>query len=549
MLAPVCFASRLHSTSIGKFFPRNHLRRDLFEIRIRTAVRPQDIRRAIAEERPCIVHFCGHGLEDGSLLLEDDGGNNKPVSAEGLASLFKLHADYVNCVLLNACYSAKPAHAINQHINYAIGMNQPIGDKAAIAFTQGFYDGLGYENSETQDVFQRAFDEALVAIQMEDASQEQIPVLKDKLSYTENFILETNTNIYIEQETSENIRFTTNSVIQLEFPNGSVPLNSPFYIEPDDIKSIYETLLTPGSLIRIKAPKFMGKTSLIIRLLAHAEKQQIQSVYLDLGGIDKAIITNLDKLLRWLCGRISDELEVENKVSSAWNTDILGSNDNCTDYFRKYILVKINSPLVLCLDEVDRLFPHSEVAEDFFGMLRSWHEKGRISDVWKQLHLVLAHSTEPYIRLDIHQSPFNAGRPVELEEFNQLKSQELVTKHGIQDGDAVLEQLRRMVGGHPYLLRLALYEIARGKVSLKNLLQSATTEAGIYSHHLRSLLGVLQKAPELQTCFDRVVNSNIGVELDSIQIYKLHSLGLVQKQDNHVIPRCQLYREYFRRVL
>ncbi|MEH1899456.1 MAG: hypothetical protein V7K94_29990 [Nostoc sp.] len=25
MLAPVCFASRLHSTSIGKFFPRNHL--------------------------------------------------------------------------------------------------------------------------------------------------------------------------------------------------------------------------------------------------------------------------------------------------------------------------------------------------------------------------------------------------------------------------------------------------------------------------------------------------------------------------------------------
>ncbi|PLZ42971.1 hypothetical protein CBP27_03485, partial [Fischerella thermalis WC542] len=54
--------------------------RDLFEIRVRTAVRPQDIRRAIAEEQPEIVHFCGHGLKDGSLLLEDEGGNNKPVS-------------------------------------------------------------------------------------------------------------------------------------------------------------------------------------------------------------------------------------------------------------------------------------------------------------------------------------------------------------------------------------------------------------------------------------------------------------------------------------
>ena len=118
-------------------------RRDLFEIHQRTAVRPQDIRRAIAELRPQIVHFCGHGMENGSLVLEDDGGNHKPVSPEGLAALFKLHAEYVNCVLLNACYSEKSAKAISQHINYTIGMNQPIDDVAAIVFAQDFYDGLG----------------------------------------------------------------------------------------------------------------------------------------------------------------------------------------------------------------------------------------------------------------------------------------------------------------------------------------------------------------------------------------------------------------------
>ncbi|WP_315786828.1 hypothetical protein [Fischerella sp. JS2] len=41
---------------------RRVFNRDLFEIRVRTAVRPQDIRQAIAEEQPEIVHFCGHGL-------------------------------------------------------------------------------------------------------------------------------------------------------------------------------------------------------------------------------------------------------------------------------------------------------------------------------------------------------------------------------------------------------------------------------------------------------------------------------------------------------
>ncbi|WP_017318932.1 GUN4 domain-containing protein [Mastigocladopsis repens] len=153
------------------------VKRDLFDIRIRTAIRPQDIRRSIAEERPQIVHFCGHGMKDGSLLLEDDGGNRKPVSPESLAALFRLHVDYVKCVLLNACYSAKSGEAISQYINYVIGMNQPIDDKAAIVFAQGFYDGLGYDNTNNQDVIQRAFDEGIVAIGLENLSQEQIPVL------------------------------------------------------------------------------------------------------------------------------------------------------------------------------------------------------------------------------------------------------------------------------------------------------------------------------------------------------------------------------------
>lgn len=60
---------------------------------------------------------------------------------------------------------------------------------------------------------------------------------------------------------------------------------------------------------------------------------------------------------------------------------------------------------------------------------------------------------------------------------------------------------------------------------------------------------MLQKCPNLAQALKLVVNSSEPVELDSIQIYKLHSMGLVQRQDNHVIPRYNLYREYFQRVL
>ena len=160
----------------------------MYKVISKTAVRAEDLRRAIAEEKPQIVHFCGHGLEDGSLLLEDDRGLDLPVSPQGLAALFELHANYVDCVLLNACHSVKAAIAINEYINYAIGMNQQIQDNSAIQFSQGFYDGLGYETSNNLDRFRRAFEEGLVAVKMGNPSSAEIPVMKIKINASQTVI-------------------------------------------------------------------------------------------------------------------------------------------------------------------------------------------------------------------------------------------------------------------------------------------------------------------------------------------------------------------------
>ncbi|NEP01233.1 MAG: hypothetical protein F6K58_21760 [Symploca sp. SIO2E9] len=342
----------------------------------------------------------------------------------------------------------------------------------------------------------------------------------------------------------------SDSVTELTFPEGWVALDSPFYLERDRIESLcYDTVIMPGSLIRIKAPKLMGKTSLMMRILAHAQSQDLQTVYLDLSSVDRAILTDLDKFLRWLCLIVSRQLNLENQLNDYWDTEILGSNDNCTVYFEEYLLAEIDCPLVLGLDEVDRVFPYTEVIEDFFGMLRSWHEKGKISDVWKQLRLVIAHSTEVYIPLDLNQSPFNAGIPVELLEFNQPQVKNLAHLHQLNWNDTQIEKLMKMVGGHPYLVRLAMYEIGSGKVTLEQLWQDAPTEAGIYSNHLRRHLEILQQLPELVQALKKVVTSSKPVELNPIEIYKLHSMGLVQRQGNYVVPRCNLYREYFHQVL
>ncbi len=84
----------------------------------------------------------------------------------------------------------------------------------------------------------------------------------------------------------------------------------------------------PGSLICIQAPKKMGKSSLILRLLARANNQGFRTVTLDFQQADKVIFTSLDKFLRWLCANVSRELELEPKLNDYWDED-MGSKVSC----------------------------------------------------------------------------------------------------------------------------------------------------------------------------------------------------------------------------
>lgn len=115
---------------------------------------------------------------------------------------------------------------------------------------------------------------------------------------------------------------------KLEYPDGCVPLDSDFYVKRDNIESrCYQTLVQPGSLLRIKAPNLMGKTSLLRRIVAHGQEQNYRTVYLDLRSIEKAKFSNLDVFLRWICGKVCLELELDDEVNNAWNTNILGSEE------------------------------------------------------------------------------------------------------------------------------------------------------------------------------------------------------------------------------
>ena len=337
-------------------------------------------------------------------------------------------------------------------------------------------------------------------------------------------------------------------LVELEEGGGQVPLDSPFYMERPPIETrCYEVIVKPGALIRIKAPRQMGKSSLTIRLFDHAGKQGYQAVWLQLQQAGEQAFASLDSFLQWLCRRVTAKLRLQDKVAESWQS-VSASTDKCTDYFELYLLEAINAPLVLCLDEVDEIFKHPEIASDFFGLLRSWHEESKINPVWRNLRLVITHSEEVYIPLNINQSPFNVGVPIELPPLNRAQLGDLVKRHGLAWSEAEVEALMAMVGGQPFLARVALQQIASETLTLSQFLQVAPTQAGLFASHLRRHLGNLQER-HLETAMKQVASSEQAVQLPISEASKLANMGLVTFQVNEVVPMCNLYRQYFRDVL
>lgn len=149
--------------------------RDFFTLNQRMSVRPADLSQALLDLKPEVVHFSGHGMSTGELCFEDVTGKIHPIHPDALADLFEQFTDYTRCVILNACYSEYQAKAIVKHIDYAVGMNKAIGDKAAIAFAIGFYQALGAGRS-----IEDAFKLGVVQIRLQGIAENLTPILVKK---------------------------------------------------------------------------------------------------------------------------------------------------------------------------------------------------------------------------------------------------------------------------------------------------------------------------------------------------------------------------------
>lgn len=133
-----------------------------FDIRSAWAVTADELMYQLNSFKPNIVHFVGHGEMDGEIILEDESGQSRSVSPDALRMVFANFRQWLQVIVLNACYSAAQVQSLAEQADAVIGMRDVIDDKAAIEFSASLYRAIGFGRT-VQDAFDQAVAALLIA--------------------------------------------------------------------------------------------------------------------------------------------------------------------------------------------------------------------------------------------------------------------------------------------------------------------------------------------------------------------------------------------------
>jgi hypothetical protein len=134
------------------------------------ATRTRDLREALLNHKPQIVHFAGHGAPSGGIFLGNENGQRQAVGTEALRRLFGMVSETVKVVVLNGCDTLSTIEALSEVVDYTVGMNDAISDDSAIVFSEAFYSALAMGETVLG-----AFDWAVCELHLESNAEVGIP--------------------------------------------------------------------------------------------------------------------------------------------------------------------------------------------------------------------------------------------------------------------------------------------------------------------------------------------------------------------------------------
>ncbi len=322
--------------------------------------------------------------------------------------------------------------------------------------------------------------------------------------------------------------------------DGPIRNDDPCYIERKQDRVILDLAELPEQTLVIKGPHQTGKSSLLLQYLSKAQSLGKRIAFVDfkifstgdLGHYDRFLTSFAQVMVRRL--RLTVEIpEIDGQIQMV-------------DFMEGQVRPALEGPTVFAFDEVDRVLGRP-YQQDFFSMLRLWHENvsSPFYPDWADLDLALVISTEPYLLISAaERSPFTVGHRIETAPLDEQQCRELDRRYPDVLTAEQQTQLRQLLRGHPYLTRLAYYRLtAPDRIRFDQLIEQAALDNGPFGDHLRALRVRLGEHPELLEAFGQARRTG---RIDNRELYyRLYGAGLVREEDGWINPANLLYARYF----
>jgi hypothetical protein len=328
----------------------------------------------------------------------------------------------------------------------------------------------------------------------------------------------------------------------LNAPGGTLAPTDPFYIDVAADRELQLVARRLRETVVIKAPRQYGKSSLLARYLAACAREGKQTVLIDLSLFPTHELVDYATFLSAWASALAEGLELEPPEAVTRQAEM-------SRLMSRLVLKQVTNNLVVAFDEADRVLGQP-YQSDFFSLLRAWcnQRANPAKPDWARFELALVISTEPYLLIrDAERSPFNIGVTLEPQPFDAGACRELNRLYGSPLSDDQTEGLRRdLLGGHPFLTRLAYYVMTRADpVPFDGLMRDAHRPEGPFGDHLRGLLAKLQRYPgrDLVQDFGGVIRTGRAPDGDAFD--RLRGAGLVRREGDRVVAANGLYARFF----
>ncbi|MEM7554814.1 MAG: AAA-like domain-containing protein [Cyanobacteria bacterium P01_A01_bin.84] len=342
----------------------------------------------------------------------------------------------------------------------------------------------------------------------------------------------------------------------------SLPVDAPSYVKRQADEEFYQKLRY-GKFCYVLNSRQMGKSSLRVQTMQRLQKEGTVCAAIDLTGIGKV------SEQQWYGGivyNLSESCQLEDKIDFDWqewwekHQTVLSPVQCLSLFIEKVLLEKIQQPIVIFVDEIDKVLSQDFSLDDFFALIRFFQNQRVDNPIFQRLTFALLGVATPgdLIR-NKTQTPFNIGEAIELHGF-QINEVEPLIK-GLQgrfdNPQGIMGEILDWTRGQPFLTqKLCKFMVEESDKdnpdSVKEVVKSRVIE-NWESHddpeHLRTIrdriLSSEQRAGYLLELYQQIQQKGEVAAKKNIESSELRLSGLVVQREGKLRVYNRVYQQVF----